>query len=138
MPARAACFLLLVLPLSACAGPAAQSDQTARPIDPAVKASIYEYLDTQDAERADQLLAEILGRQDATPAAVAAILAAGRSYRAEPVGVLPSRELRLRSRAVYYSLYVPDSYRPDKAYGLVICLHRASFTGGSYPGRLQN
>src|SRR3989442_2968795 len=74
MPARAACFLLLVLPLSACAGPAAQSDQTARPIDPAVKASIYEYLDTQDAERADQLLAEILGRQDATPATVAAIL----------------------------------------------------------------
>jgi len=137
MPARAACFLLLVLPLSACAGPAAQADQTARPIDPAVKASIYEYLDTQDAERADQLLAEILGRQDATPAAVAAILAAGRSYRAEPVGVLPSRELRLGSRAFYYGLYVPDSYRPDKAYGLVICLHGAGFTGDSYLERWQ-
>src|SRR5881628_1001775 len=69
MSARAAYFLLLVLPLSACVGPAAQADQTARSIDPALKASIYEYLDTQDAERADQLLAEILGRQDATPAA---------------------------------------------------------------------
>src|SRR3989442_6995075 len=128
MPARAACFLLLVLPLSACAGPAAQSDQTARPIDPAVKASIYEYLDTQDAERADQLLAEILGRQDATPAAVAATLAAGRSYRAEPVGVLPSRELRLGARAFYYGLYVPDSNRPAKPYRLVISLHVSAFT----------
>src|SRR3989442_7048006 len=117
MPARAACFLLLVLPLSACAGPAAQSDQTARPIDPALRASIYEYLDTQDAERADQLLAEILGRQGATPAAVAALLAEGRSYRAEPVGTLPSRELRLGDRAFDYGLYVPDSYRPYKAYG---------------------
>src|SRR2546427_1447120 len=132
MSARAACFLLLVLPLSACVGPTAQADQTARSIDPALKASIYEYLDTQDAERADQLLAEILGRQDATPATVAAILAAGRSYRAEPVGVLPSRELRLGSRAFYYGLYVPDSYRPDKAYGLAICLHGAGFTGDSY------
>ena len=137
MPAHAACFLLLVLPLSACAGPAAQADQTARPIDPAVKASIYEYLDTQDAERADQLLAEILGRQDATPATVAAILAAGRSYRAEPVGVQPSRELRLGARAFYYGLYVPDSYRPDKAYGLVICLHGAGFTGDTYLERWQ-
>src|SRR5437899_7894075 len=132
MSARAACFLLLVLPLSACGHPASEPDQTPRAIDPALKASIYEYLDTQDAERADQLLAEILGRQDATPAAVAATLAAGRSYRAEPVGVLPSRELRLGARAFYYRLYVPDSYRPDKAYGPGICLHGAGFTGAPH------
>src|SRR6266568_611753 len=132
MPLRAARLLLFILLLSACAGPAAQADQTARSIDPVLSASIYEYLDTQDAERADQLLAGILGRQDATPAAVAAIIAAGRSYRDEPVGLLPSRELRLGSRAFYYGLYVPDSYRHDKAYGLVICLHGAGFTGDTY------
>src|SRR2546427_8085409 len=137
MSARAACFLLLVLPLSACVGPTARAPQPAPRSAPAVKASIYEYLATQDAERADQLLAEILGRQDATPAAVAAILAAGRTYRAEPVGVLPSRELRLGGRAFYYGLYVPDSYRPDKAYGLVICLHGAGFTGDTYLERWQ-
>lgn len=137
MPARAACFLLLVLTLSACAGPAAQDNQTASPIDPVLRASVYEYLDTHDAERADQLLAEILGRQGATLAAVAAILAAGRSYRAEPMGVLPSRELRLGARVFYYGLYVPDSYRPDKAYGLVICLHGAGFTGDTYLERWQ-
>jgi pimeloyl-ACP methyl ester carboxylesterase len=137
MLARAACFLLLVLTLSACAGPATQADQTARPIDPALMASIYEYLDTQDAERVDQLLAEILGRQDATPEAVAAILAAGRSYRAEPVGVLPSRELPLGGHAFSYGLYVPESYRPDKTYRLVICLHGAGFTGDTYLERWQ-
>src|SRR5947199_1150672 len=137
MSARAPSFSLLVLPLSACVGPAAQADQTARPIDPALKASIYEYLDTQDAERADKLLVEILGRQDAKPATVAATLAAGRSYRAGPVGVLPSREIRLGARAFYYGLYVPDSYRPDKAYGLVICLQGAGFTGDTYLERWQ-
>ena len=137
MPARAACFLLLVLTLSACAGPAAQANQTANPIDPVLRASVYKYLDTQDAERADQLLDEILGRQGATPAAVADILTAGRTYRAEPVGALPSRELRLGGRAFYYGLYVPDSYRPDKAYGLVICLHGAGFTGDTYLERWQ-
>jgi dienelactone hydrolase len=137
MLARAACFLLLVLTLSACAGPAAQADQTARPIDPALKASIYEYLDTQDAELADQLLAEILGRLDATPASVAAILTAGRSFRDEPVGVLPSRELRLGGHAFSYGLYVPESYRPDKTYRLVICLHGAGFTGDTYLERWQ-
>src|SRR5438445_12310766 len=115
MSARAACFLLLVLPLSACVGPAAQADQTARSIDPALKASIYEYLDTEDAERADQLLAEILGRQDATPAGVAATLAAGRSYRPEPVRVLPSRALRLGAPLLYYRLYVPGPHRPSNA-----------------------
>src|SRR5437899_11527339 len=115
MHARAACFLLLVLTLSACAGPAAQANQTANPIDPVLRASMYEYLDTQDAERADQILDEILGSQGATPAAVADILTSGRTYRAEPVGALPSRELRPGGRAFYYSLFVTNSYRPDTA-----------------------
>jgi len=137
MPASAACFLLLVLALSACAGPAAQADLTASPIDPVLRASIDEYLDTHDAERADQLLAEILGRRDATPAAVAAILAAGRSYRNEPVGAQPGREVRLGARVFHYGLYVPDSYRPDRSYGLVICLHGAGFTGDTYLERWQ-
>src|SRR6059036_2321234 len=125
MPARMACWSLLFMTLSVSACPAAPVDQTAGPIDPVLQASISEYRDTPDAERADQLFAEILGRRDATPAAVSAILAAGRSYRTEPVGALPSRELRLAERVFSYGLYVPDSYRPDKPYGLVICLHGA-------------
>src|SRR5947208_13968806 len=127
MPARAARSLLSVLLLSACVGPAAQVNQIASPIDPALQTSIYEYLDTPDAERADQLLAGILRRQDATPQAVSTILASGRTYRAEPLGVLPSRELRLGGRRLSYSQYVPDAYRPDKAYGLVLRLHGAGY-----------
>jgi poly(3-hydroxybutyrate) depolymerase len=138
MPARAACFLLFVSTLGACAGPAWQADQIASLIDPVLRASIYEYLDIHDAERADQLLAGILDRPEATPAAVLTILAAGRSYQAEPVGVQPSRELRLGGHVYYYGLYVPDSYRPDKAYRLVICLHGAGFTGDAYLERWQN
>ena len=137
MPARMACWSLFFMILSIGVCPAAQADQTAGPIDPALQASISEYLDTPDAERADQLFADILGRQDATPAAVSAILAAGRSYRAEPVGALPSRELRVGERVFSYGLYVPDSYRPDKRYGLVICLHGAGFTGDTYLERWQ-
>src|SRR5437867_684038 len=137
MPARAARSLLSVLLLSACAGPAAQVNQIASPIDPALPTSIYEYLDTPDAERADQLLDGILSRQDATPEAVSTILSSGRTYRAEAVGVLPSRELHLGGRVFSYGQYVPDSYRPDKAYGLVICLHGAGFTGDAYLERWQ-
>ncbi len=134
MPLRATGWLLLVLSLSACTDPTMQADQPTGTIDPALQASIYEYLDTQDTERADQLLAEILSRQDTTPAAV---LATGRSYRAEAVGALPSRELLLGGRVFTYGLYVPDSYRPDKPYGLVICLHGAGFTGDTYLERWQ-
>src|SRR5207253_6106874 len=137
MPARMACWSLFFMILSISACPAAPVDQTGGPIDPALQVSISEYRDTPDAERADQLLAEILGRQDATPAAVSAILAAGRSYRVEPVGTLPSRELRLGERLFSYGLYVPDSYRPDKPHGLVICLHGAGFTGDTYLERWQ-
>ncbi len=137
MPVRMACWSLLFMILSVSACPAAQVDQTGGPIDPALQVSISEYRDTPDAERADQLFAEILGRQDATPAAVSAILASGRPYRVEPVGTLPSRELRLAERVFSYGLYVPDSYRPDKPYGLVICLHGAGFTGDTYLERWQ-
>src|SRR5881628_217506 len=137
MPARMACWSLLFMILSVSACPAAPVDQTAGPIDPVLQVSISEYRDTPDAERADQLFAEILGRQDATPAAVSAILASGRPYRTEPVGALPSRELRLAERVFSYGLYVPDSYRLDKPYGLVVCLHGAGFTGDTYLERWQ-
>src|SRR5256712_4122626 len=137
MPARMACWSLLSMILRVSACPAAPVDQPGGVIDPVLQVSISEYRDTRDAERADQLFAEILGRQDATPAAVSAILASGRPYRVEPVGTLPSRELRLAERVFSYGLYVPDSYRPDKPYGLVICLHGAGFTGDTYLERWQ-
>src|SRR3989441_3525147 len=137
MPARMACWSLLFMILSVSACPAAPVDQTGGLIDPVLQVSISEYRDTPDAERADQLFAEILGRQDAPRAPFSAILASARSSGVNPGGPLPSRELRLAERVFSYGLYVPDSYRPDKPYGLVICLHGAGFTGDTYLERWQ-
>jgi predicted esterase len=40
-------------------------------------------------------------------------------------------------RSYRYGLSVPQSYRPSQAYGLVICLHGAGFTGDAYLERWQ-
>jgi dienelactone hydrolase len=138
MSLRAAALVLLMLALGCNAGSALRTDHAATPtIDPALQTLIREYIQTHNTERADQLLAEILTRKDATPATVSSILAAGRSYRNEPVGAQPSRVLRVGAQLFKYALYVPDSYSPDKAYGLVVCLHGATFTGDSYLERWQ-
>jgi poly(3-hydroxybutyrate) depolymerase len=129
--------MLLCLALGAGAGAAALADQSSGRTDPALQALIREYIETHDAERAEQLLAEALNRKDATPAAVSSILAAGRSYRSQPVGVQPSQIVGVGTRPFSYGLYVPNSYSPDKAHGLVVCLHGAGFTGDSYLERWQ-
>jgi dienelactone hydrolase len=138
MPLRAAALLLLLLALGCSAGSTLRTDHAATPtIDPALQALIREYIQTHNADRADQLLAEILTRNDATIATVSSILAAGRSYHNEPVGTQPSRVLRVGAQLFKYALYVPESYSPDEAYGLVVCLHGAGFTGDSYLERWQ-
>ncbi len=129
--------MLLCLALGAGAGAAALADQTPGQTDPALQTLIREYGETHDAERAEQLLAEVLNRKDATPAAVSSILTAGRSYRSQPVGVQPNQIVGVGTRPFFYGLYVPNSYSPDKAHGLVVCLHGAGFTGDSYLERWQ-
>ena len=129
--------MLLLLALSASVGGAALADQTPIQIEPALKALVREYVEAPDAGRAEQLFAEILNRKDATIAAVSPILAAGRSYRSRPVGAQPNQLVRVGSHLYRYGLYVPDSYTPDNAHSLVICLHGAGFTGDSYLERWQ-
>jgi predicted esterase len=113
------------------------ADQAAPTIAPALQTLIRNYIETADAERAEGLLGEILGRQDATRATVSTILASGRSYRSEPVGTQPGQEVRVGPRSFHYGLYVPNSYHPDRSYGLVVCLHGAGFTGDTYLERWQ-
>ena len=48
---------------------------------------------------------------------------------------MPDRRLPLDNGDARYSLYVPDSYRPERAYPLIICLHGAGFTGEAYLDR---
>ncbi|HEX9285471.1 MAG TPA: hypothetical protein VF879_07365, partial [Nitrospirales bacterium] len=73
---RAAALLLLLLALGCSAGSALRTDQAAASSNPALQALIREYIQTHNVERTDQLLAEILTREDATPATVSSILAA--------------------------------------------------------------
>jgi dienelactone hydrolase len=137
MPLRPASALLFTLVLGLNVPLPAWSDQAVAPVAPDLQALVRNYVEAPDAEKADQLLEKILGREDATIATVGAALAAGHSYGIQPVGTQPSQEVRVGARAFSYGLYVPSSYRPDQSYGLVICLHGAGFTGDSYLERWQ-
>ncbi len=130
---RSVSLMLLLLALGVTGSTAAAADSSAA----ALPALVREYVETHQAERAEQILTEILARPDATIPAVSAALSAGPSYRNEPKGLQPGETIQVGSHAFSYGLYVPDSYSPDKSLGLVICLHGAGFTGDSYLERWQ-
>jgi poly(3-hydroxybutyrate) depolymerase len=129
--------MLLLLTLCISVGAAAPAAPTPAGVDPALQALIREYVETPDTERAERILAEVLTRKDATTAAVSSVLSAGRLYRSEPTGMQPHQIVGVDTRPFFYGLYVPPSYSPDKAHGLVVCLHGAGFTGDSYLERWQ-
>jgi predicted esterase len=54
-----------------------------------------------------------------------------------PVGKQPGRRFQVGNRTFHYALHVPESYRADRAYPLVICLHGAGFGGETYLDRWQ-
>jgi dienelactone hydrolase len=98
---------------------------------------VGEYLSTPDAERAAELLGEILSREDSSLSAIGSIVGTRRTYKSAPVGIQPEQELSVASHVFEYGLYVPETYRPETAYPLVICLHGAGFTGDAYLERWQ-
>jgi dienelactone hydrolase len=54
-----------------------------------------------------------------------------------PVGKQPGRRFQVGNRTFHFALYVPESYRADHAYPLMICLHGAGFGGETYLDRWQ-
>jgi poly(3-hydroxybutyrate) depolymerase len=98
---------------------------------------VQQYLEADEPEKADRLLAEILRDPDANIETVAASIKTSRAYRLEPVGLQPSQPVQVRGRTYGYGLSVPQSYQPSQAYGLVVCLHGAGFTGDAYLERWQ-
>ena len=98
---------------------------------------VHEFLETEDADHAKQVLTEILGDPQATPTTVETIVRAGHPYGARPVGMQAGVPIHVRDRTHRYGLYVPLSYSPTKDYALVICLHGAGFTGDAYLERWQ-
>jgi predicted esterase len=83
------------------------------------------------------LLRQIVRREDATLKAVTSILQEDRSYISAPVGLQPRQKLTVGTKVLEYGLYVPQNYRPEQAYPLLICLHGAGFTGDAYLERWQ-
>jgi len=99
--------------------------------------NVQEYLQTDDGERAGQVLAAIMEDPRASVGAVEQIIQAGPAFGQAPVGVQAGMPVRVRQRTYHYGLYVPPSYRPAKDYALVVCLHGAGFTGDAYLERWQ-
>ena len=93
---------------------------------------VERYLTVEDRGEAEASLQAILAHPQASLERVSDVLRAGQTYEAAPVGMLPSRPVRVRGKTFSYGLFVPSAYDPDVALPLVVCLHGAGFTGDSY------
>ena len=102
-----------------------------------LRSVVTEYLLTPDGQKAGELLQQIGLREDATLPAVSLILSDGPAYDSAPVGTQPGQEVAVGSQVFEYGLHVPEGYRPEKAYPLIVCLHGAGFTGDAYLERWQ-
>lgn len=130
------CLILL----SVCAAPLHADAGTAEPAAavPALASAVFSYLDEADSERAERRLQDLLRSPDAGIDEVRRIIQTGRPYRTQPVGTMPDERIVVRDRTYQYALSVPLSYKPEKGYGLVVCLHGAGFTGDAYLDRWQS
>ena len=90
---------------------------------------VNDYRVTASAETADVLLADIQGRPEASIEAIATILQETPRYEVQLLGAQPSRSVTVRGVERSYALYVPETYQPEQAYPLILCLHGAGFTG---------
>ncbi|HET6673684.1 MAG TPA: hypothetical protein VFG71_00020 [Nitrospiraceae bacterium] len=98
---------------------------------------VWDYLTTEDSDRARGLLPQIEERFAGDLAALERTIREGRPYRPQPVGIFLDERIVLRNRPYQFSLYVPESYRSSESYGMVVCLHGAGFSGDAYIERWQ-
>lgn len=102
-------------------------------------AQVERYL-VADDQQAEPLLPALVGRStdELVPALRRALTDPLRWTRdAIKTGLLPNQTIRVGDQTMRYGLYVPPSYRPARAYPLVICLHGAGFNGDNYLERWQ-
>ena len=96
---------------------------------------VREYLTTDNSHRAGELKETILQHPRTSVDTIEAAVRTEQAFVPQPVGVQPRLPVRVGDQWYRYGLYVPSSYRPEKAYALVVCLHGAGFTGDSYLDR---
>lgn len=99
---------------------------------------VFSYLDEPDTDRAERTLRDLLRAPGAGVDEVRRIIQTGRPYHPQPVGTMPDERIVVRDRTYRYALSVPLTYKPEKGYGLVVCLHGAGFTGDAYLDRWQS
>ena len=117
-------------------GPVAQAAEESPSTD--LASQVWQYLTTQESERAHAILTSIVHRPEATIQVVQDILRKGQPHGLQPVGILPDEQVVVRDRPYRLSLSIPQSYEPTHDYGLVICLHGAGFTGEAYLDRWKS
>ena len=126
-------FLVLCTMVTACQG--LRRAPEALP-SPDLAARVGDYL-RADERKAVQQLAD-LSSHSAAELESALRYVLGRSFpKRPPIGHRPGQTVRLGPNLAQYGLYVPASYRPSRAFPLIICLHGAGFTGDSYLDRWQ-
>ncbi|MDN5942067.1 MAG: hypothetical protein L0H94_09320 [Nitrospira sp.] len=102
-----------------------------------MKAQVFRYLDSTDAEEASGILQAMLSNPHATIDQAIRIIQTERDYTPQPTGTIPDERIDVQGRAYHLALSVPLTYQPAKGYGLVVCLHGAGFTGDVYLERWQ-
>jgi pimeloyl-ACP methyl ester carboxylesterase len=102
-----------------------------------MKAQVFGYLDSTDAEEASGMLQTMLSNPHATIDQAIRIIQTERDYTPQPTGTIPDERIDVQGHAYHLALSVPLTYQPAKDYGLVVCLHGAGFTGDAYLERWQ-
>ena len=102
-----------------------------------MKAQVFRYLDSADADEASGILQSVLSDPHATIDQAIRIIQTERDYAPQPTGTIPGERIDVQGRANHLALSVPLTYQPTKSYGLVVCLHGAGFTGEAYLERWQ-
>ena len=98
---------------------------------------VFGYLNSNDAEEAEQLAGKIRSHPDASVERVTRTIQTERTYQIQPIGTLPDEPIQLRGRTYSIALSIPLTYKPARGYGLVVCLHGAGFSGEAYLERWQ-
>lgn len=125
-------FLLLLSTGKVGLAVAAESDRKNHLTEVGLPDLVREYVGTTSSAREEVLLKEIQRRPDASIESATKILQERPPYGAQPVGAQPNRSVSVRGADWPYALYVPEHYRPDQAYPLILCLHGAGFSGEAY------
>jgi hypothetical protein len=78
-----------------------------------LESRVLSYLDEPDAARAEDLLRALLADPETTIEQAGRIIQTGRTYGAQPVGMMPDERLVVRDRTYQFALAVPLTYQPS-------------------------